>query len=221
MVLIDNADDIESLFFVNAICSALFQSRSYAGEAEPERGALPPTRQLNPTSRLVISTLRRIFSHMTKFVAITLSCLFGLAGLSMARAESTPLEQSMKRMATAYHALEKDLKTPDAAKKADYVALAATMKTEAVASRALVPKKVTVMPTEQKAPLITAYQKSIDDLTAEIDTLSTDLQAAQWDAAKVDIAKLKSQMIDGHKKFRIDKKEHGAPAAPAPASTAT
>ena len=158
---------------------------------------------------------------MTKMLAVTLSCVLGLTGLS-ARAASTPLEQSMKRMATAYHALDKDLKTPDAAKKADYVTLAATMKTEATASRALVPKKVAAMPADLQAAQVTAYQKSIDDLSAEIDTLSADLQAAKWDAATADLAKLKSQMIDGHKKFRVQKKDEGAPApavAPAPAST--
>ena len=154
---------------------------------------------------------------MTKIFAITLSCFIGIAGLS-AHAASTPLEQSMKRLATAYHALDKDLKAPDAAKKADYVALAATMKTEATAARALVPKKVAAMPADQQAAQVTAFQKSIDDLSAEIDTLSADLQAGTWDAATKDITKIKLQEDDGHKKFRVQKKDGGTPA---PAATAT
>jgi len=158
---------------------------------------------------------------MTKIFAITLSCFIGIAGLS-AHAASTPLEQSMKRLATAYHALDKDLKAPDAAKKADYVALAATMKTEATAARALVPKKVAAMPADQQAAQVTAYQKSIDDLIASIDTLSADLQAGTWDAATKDITKIKLQEDDGHKKFRV--KHADAPhadAAPSAVSAVT
>ncbi len=153
---------------------------------------------------------------MTKILAITLCFLPGLAGLSNAHAASTPLEQSMKRMATAYHTLDKELKMPDAGKKADYVALAATMKEEATASRALVPKKVAAMPADRQAAQVAAYQKSIDDLITGIDTLSADLQADKWDAATADIGKLKSQMIDGHKQFRVQKKDEGAPTAAAP-----
>jgi soluble cytochrome b562 len=154
---------------------------------------------------------------MPQLIAVTLLCLISLAGLSTARAATTPLEQSMKRMATAYHALDKDLKSPDETKKADYVALAAKMKTEVQTSRTLVPKKVAAMPQDQQAAQITDFQKSLDDLSVTIDTLTTDLQASKWDAAKADIAKIKVQEDDGHKKFRVKKHDEPA-AAPAPAA---
>jgi hypothetical protein len=154
---------------------------------------------------------------MHKFIAITLFCLISQAGLTAASA-ATPLEQSMKKMAKAYHQLDKDLKTPVDASKPDYLALAATMKTEAQNSRTLVPKLIAALPAEQQPTQIAAYQKSIDDLGATIDVLSSDLTASNWTDATAQIAKLKSQMIDGHKKFRKPEGHGPAPAA-APAAT--
>ena len=151
---------------------------------------------------------------MNKIVAITLCCLFGATGLSSA----TPLEQSMKRMAKAYHQLDKDLKAPVDASKPDYLALVATMKTEAQASRSLVPKKVAEMPQDQQAAQIAEYQKSLDGLMASIDLLSQDITASNWADATKQIATLKGEMIDGHKKFRKPEHHDGA-AAPAPTAS--
>ena len=149
---------------------------------------------------------------MHKILAVTLCCLLGATCLSSA----TPLEQSMKRMAKAYHQLDKDLKAPVAASKPDYLALAATMKTEAQLSRTLVPKKVAEMPQDQQAAQIADFQKSIDALGATIDVLTQDLTASNWSDATKQIAALHDQMDDGHKKFR--KPEHKDGPAPAAAS---
>lgn len=148
---------------------------------------------------------------MHKFLAITLVCLLGATSLSSA----TPLEQSMKRMSAAYKKLTADLKQPVEAGKPDYLALTATMKTEAQTSRTLVPKKVAEMPQGQQAAQIADYQKSLDGLTAAIDVLSQDITASNWTDANKQIDNLKQQMFDGHKKFR--KPEH--PDAPAPTTT--
>jgi soluble cytochrome b562 len=153
---------------------------------------------------------------MNKILVLILFCLFATTGLSSA----TPLEQSMKRMSTAYKKLTIDLKQPVDASKPDYLALATAMKTEAQTSRGLVPKKVAAMPQDQQAAQIADYQKSLDSLSATIDTLSADVTASNWTDANAQIAKLKQQMFDGHKKFR-KKEDHGAPAPAAAASPAT
>ena len=130
----------------------------------------------------------------------------------------------MKRLATAYHQLDKDLKTPSDASKADYLALAATMKKEAQSSRAWVPKLVAAMPADQQPAQLAAFQKSIDDLCATIDVLRADLSASNWTDAVAQIAKLKAQEDDGHKKFRKPEgHDHpaSAPAATAPAPAPT
>ncbi len=150
---------------------------------------------------------------MNRILVITLCCLLVATRFSSA----TPLEQSMKRMAKAYHALDKDLKAPVETSKADYLALIATMKTEAQTSRTLVPKKVAEMPQDQQATQIADYQKSIDALIATIDVLNQDITASNWADATKQIAALKEQMNDGHKKFR--KPEHHDGPAPATAST--
>jgi hypothetical protein len=150
---------------------------------------------------------------MKKILAITLICFLGATSLTSA----TELEQSMKRLSNAYKRLTADLKQPVEASKADYLALAATMKTEVQTSRALVPKKVAGMPQDQQAAPIADYQKSLDDLAATIDVLSQDITASNWADANKQIATLKQQMIDGHKKFR--KPEHHDAPAPTAAST--
>ena len=110
-----------------------------------------------------------------KFLAYSLFCLFALSLISVAHAD-TPLETSMKKMSKAFKQLSLDLKAPQDTSKADYVALATTMKTEAQADRALVPKKAANLPADQQATMVTAYQKSMDDLVAAIDVLTGQLQ---------------------------------------------
>ena len=153
---------------------------------------------------------------MIKPVAATFLCLVSLVSFSSAQAD-TPLEMSMKHIAKAYHQLALDLKAPQDASKQDYLDLAAKMKTEVQTSRGLVPKKVAALPADQQAAMITAYQKSMDDLGAAIDTLTADLQAGQWDAALKQIDVIKQKEDAGHKQFR----NHDKGGAPAPAPAAT
>jgi soluble cytochrome b562 len=141
----------------------------------------------------------RILPLMIKTVSATLFCL--LAVLSVANAD-TPLELSMQRMGKAYKQLSLDLKAPVDASKPDYLALATTMKTEATTSEGLVPKKAAELPADQQAAMVDAYKKSMDKLSATIDTLTTAIQASQWDAANKIMADLKQQMFAGHKEFR-------------------
>ena len=156
---------------------------------------------------------------MIKTIAALGFCLFSFIAVANA---DTPLEKSMQRFAKAYKQLSLDLKQPLDASKNDYLALAATMKTEAQKSRDLVPQKAAALPADQQATMVTAYQKSIDDLSATVDTLTTALQAGQWDDARKAMDKLHQQENEGHKEFRQHNKPPtsttNAPVPTAPAS---
>lgn len=154
-----------------------------------------------------------------KTALTTLLFLFSLATFSAARAD-TPLEMSMKHIAKAYHQLALDLKQPQDANKADYVALATTMKTEAQTARGLVPKKAAELPADQQATMVTAYQKSMDDLSASVDVLIQDLQAGQWDTANKQLSTLKMQEDAGHKAFRKQEPKPVLQTTPPPATPA-
>jgi soluble cytochrome b562 len=157
---------------------------------------------------------------MIKSLAATLCCFLAITSLSRVNAD-TPLENSMKRLAKAYHQLSLDLKAPVDASKADYVALAATMKTEALKGKDLVPKKVATIPADQQAAMVAAYQKSMDDLSATIDTLSTALQAGLWDDARKAMDQLHLQENQGHKEFRMGKNDKAPMTTTPPPTTAT
>ncbi len=140
-----------------------------------------------------------------KKAAVTLFCLLCLATFSFSNGATTPLESSMKKMGKAYKQLSLDLKTPQDAGKPDYLALAATLKSEAQTARGFVPAKAAALPPDQQAAMVAAYQKSIDELSASIDVLSQEIQDGKWADATKQIDTLKQQMFAGHKEFRIKK----------------
>jgi soluble cytochrome b562 len=140
---------------------------------------------------------------MNKALIIPSAIILSFA-LSTAQAD-TPLEMSMKNMSKAYKQLALDLKAPQEASKADYLALAGTLKTETTKSRDLVPQKAENLYPESRDAMIKDYQKSMDDLGVTIDTLTQDIQAGNWDDANKQMATIKQQMIDGHKAFRVKK----------------
>jgi soluble cytochrome b562 len=160
---------------------------------------------------------------MTNFSLIVTLGLFSVAAFSSTRAD-TALDRTMQRMARPYKQLALDLKQPSEANKTIYLELAEMMKTQAKVARAQVPSKAAALPPDQQATMVAAYQKSMDDLIATIDGLTADLQSSQWDAANQQIAKLKQQMIDGHKAFRTQKPmaapPTASPVAPAPTAPA-
>ena len=79
------------------------------------------------------------------------------------------------------------------------------MKADAVKSHNLVPKKEQNLPPDQQAAMTASYQKDMDAFTADIDTLSTDIQADKWTAARADFQKLLTDEKSGHKAYRIKK----------------
>jgi predicted secreted protein len=116
---------------------------------------------------------------------------------------STQLESAMKQMSSAYKELSFDLQQPHDVNKDHYLALVGTLKTEAQTSRGLVPKKAAALPPDQRAVMVKAYQKSMDDLIGWIDSLTLDIQNSQWDDARKVMAAIKQQMTYGHKDFRV------------------
>jgi soluble cytochrome b562 len=119
----------------------------------------------------------------------------------------TELETTMKDMADATHKVQADLKLTDDTKHAKDADLAcvAAMKTDALKAAKLTPKKEDGLPPDQAAAMTVAYQKDMVAFTADIDTLSQDIQAGKWDAARADFAKLMDDEKAGHKAYRIKK----------------
>ena len=161
---------------------------------------------------LVFSIFVFILAFMLKTTATVFLCLLGLTLVSSLRAE-TDLEMGMKRLMKAYKELALDLQKPDDANKTAYLALAGTMKSEAVKAHDLVPKKANDLPPDQKDAMVKAYQKSMVDFSASIDALTQAIQAGQWDQANKLIATLKMEETDGHKAFRKKEQPPPAPAA--------
>lgn len=127
--------------------------------------------------------------------------VFYLTAFATANAD-TPLETAMKQMSSAYKELSFDLQQPHDERKAHYLALAGTLKTEAQTSLGLIPKKVATLPADQQGAMVKAYQKSMGDLIQWIDSLTQDIQNSQWDDARKVMGAIKQQMIYGHKDFR-------------------
>lgn len=152
---------------------------------------------------------------MIKSATVFLLCLF--VWVPVLRADSD-LENAMKDMGKAYKQLGLDLKAPQDASKNDYLALAASIKAAAQKSRDLVPKKASSLPDDQKATMVAAYQKSMDELIATTDMLATAIQNSQWDDARKAMDTLKQQMLAGHKEFRLKKGEKPPTSLPAGAA---
>ena len=132
-------------------------------------------------------------------------CLFPL--LLIPAHAKTQLEITMKDMADATHRVQADLKLTDDTKHAKDADLkdVATMKTDALKAHDLVPKKESTLPPDQQAAMTASYQKDMDAFTVDINTLSTDIQADKWPAARTDFQKLITDEKSGHKAYRIKK----------------
>ncbi len=113
----------------------------------------------------------------------------------------------MKDMADATHRVQADLKLTDDTKHNKDADLkdVATMKADALKSRTLTPKKESTLPPDQQAAMTASYQKDMDTFAADIDTLSADIQADKWTAARADFQKLMDDEKAGHKAYRIKK----------------
>ncbi len=128
-------------------------------------------------------------------------------------------------MGQAFHDLAFALQKGDEVAKADDLALLATIKAGADASRKLDPKAVALIPAEQREAFLAAYRKALDEFDAKADTLAQAITAGDWAAAKQDLAALNEAMKAGHHSFMKNRQgevgwltENPAPAPAAPAS---
>jgi soluble cytochrome b562 len=135
------------------------------------------------------------------------TCLLALLLIPVHAETKTELETTMKDMADATHRVKADLALTDDTKhnKAADVKDVATMQADAVKARNFAPKKEASLPPDQQATMTTNYQKDISAFTADINTLSTDIQADKWPAARTDFQKLMDDEKSGHKAYRVKK----------------
>jgi soluble cytochrome b562 len=112
------------------------------------------------------------------------------------------MDQSMKRMATAFKNLGKALKAPDAAQQETYIQWAATIKTEAVKCKDFVPVKISEMPAAQQAPVLKDYQKDMDAFIVSAGVLEKALQEKRWADADAAMKVLGKEKSSGHKQFQ-------------------
>ena len=134
-----------------------------------------------------------------------IACLLAL--LLIPAHAKTELETTMKDLADATKRVGADLKLKDDTKhnKDADVKDVATMKADAVKARNFAPKKEASLPPDQQAAMTASYQKDMDAFTADIDTLSTDIQGDKWPAARTDFQKLLTDEKSGHKAYRVKK----------------
>jgi len=135
----------------------------------------------------------------------------------------------MKKMGQAFHDLAFALQKGDEAptSRTDDLALLATLKAGADASRKLDPKAVALIPAEQREAFLAAYRKALDEFDAKADILAQAITAGDWAAAKQDLAALTEAMKAGHHGFMKNRQgevgwltENPAPApAAAPATS--
>ena len=138
--------------------------------------------------------------------AFVLTACFSALLLVPAHAK-TELETTMKDLADATKRVGADLKLTDDTKHNKDADLkdVATMKADAVKARNFAPKKEASLPPDQQTAMTASYQKDMDAFTADIETLSTDIQAGKWDVARTDFQKLLTDEKSGHKAYRVKK----------------
>lgn len=107
----------------------------------------------------------------------------------------------MKSMKDSYRALKTAMEAPVDADKAKYLALATKLKDSVVAARDLKPQKLAEIPADKQAEFLDSYKKEMDRLAELVDELSQSINAADWDAAKKNLASINEARREGHKEF--------------------
>jgi cytochrome c556 len=140
-----------------------------------------------------------------KSLILSATALFLLTAVT-ANAD-TAMEGSMKKVSDACKQLGPDLKQTDDTKhnKDADLASVATIKTESLNSRGLVPKKAKYLPPDQQQAMIADFQKDMDSFLQDVETLNQDIQTDKWNAARIDFKKLTDDERASHKQFRVKK----------------
>lgn len=136
----------------------------------------------------------------------TLLTLLATAALSLnlafAAEDDTPLAKEMKTVNKSLRTLKRQVSDP--AKKADNLALLATIKKSLDASMKLEPEDTKKQPAAQKAAYLEKYKKEMTDLEKTFAEVEAAVKADKPDEAKKLFEKLSEQKEKGHKDFGAD-----------------
>lgn len=116
--------------------------------------------------------------------------------------EDTPLSKEMSALNKALRTLKRQAADP--AKKADNLALVATMKEKLAASLKYEPAKTKDQPAAEKPAYLEKYKKQMADLDKAIDELKAAIEAGNADAATKVFEKFADIKEKGHKDFGAD-----------------
>lgn len=124
-------------------------------------------------------------------------------GMTAAFAEDdTPLSKEMSAMNKALRTLKRQ--AADASKKAENLALIATMKEKIAASLKFEPAKTKDQPAGEKPAYLDKYKKQMADLDKATDELKAAVESGNADAAQKVFEKLSDIKEKGHKDFGAD-----------------
>lgn len=116
--------------------------------------------------------------------------------------DDTPLSKEMSAMNKALRTLKRQ--AADASKKADNLALIATMKEKCAAGLKYEPAKTKDQPAAEKPAYLEKYKKQMADLDKAIDELKAAIESGNADAATKVFEKLADIKEKGHKDFGAD-----------------
>ena len=133
---------------------------------------------------------------LTSVIALAIGASVSIA------ADDTPLSKEMSAMNKALRTLKRQ--AADASKKADNLALIATMKEKCAAGLKFEPAKTKDQPAGDKAAYLEKYKKQMADLDKAIDELKAAVEAGNADAATKVFEKLADIKEKGHKDFGAD-----------------
>lgn len=124
------------------------------------------------------------------------------ATTAMAKDDDTPLSKEMSAMNKALRTLKRQ--AADASKKADNLALVATIKEKIAASLKYEPAKTKDQPAAEKPAYLEKFKKQMGDLDKAVDELKAAIESGNGDAATKVFEKLGDIKEKGHKDFGAD-----------------
>ena len=124
------------------------------------------------------------------------------ATTALAKDEDTPLSKEMTAMNKALRTLKRQ--AADASKKADNLALVATIKSKVAAALKFEPAKTKDQPAAEKPAYLEKFKKQMGDLDKAVDELKVAIESGNADAATKIFEKLGDIKEKGHKDFGAD-----------------
>ncbi len=144
--------------------------------------------------------------HPLTIVAALAAAITGFTASTL-RAEDpgkkhSPMEEAMEAIDNAYKELGKSLREPDAAKKADYAKLAATIRENAEKSSGMLPKKVESLPEDKKKEEAEAYKKDMAAFVESVKNLEKAIADGKFEEAAALHKDLRKAKSSGHERYK-------------------